>query len=347
MDLARAFDKGEDFYVLHCEGAEHWKHERLKGITASEAAALWAAEIADVTDGEQSFSWESPYSLWTAKLGASRDFDEDNELLYWGQVLEPIIADEYARRFGRALEDWGRHALLVSRERPHLRATLDRVILDTGDGRGPGVLECKNTSAFLLRHWSDGRPPERVWAQVQHQLAVTGWSWGVAAALLGGSRYLAVPVLCDDEWITEHLRRVDDLWARVVSGEAPPTDGSDATARALAARWRTHQPVYREPTEEAVQRFAALEQAREVGRAAEKDEKEHKNWLREFIGDASGVAGVVELKIEAGRVSHAQITEALLAKLPPEEAAKLTEAARGEPVKKLTKWKPARPGKRK
>jgi len=75
-----------------------------------------------------------------------------------------------------------------------------------------------------------------VWAQIQHQLAVTGARRGSVAVLLFGCEFKRADVTRDEEFINGILvPECEKLWDRIQSGGPPPeADGNPATAKALA-----------------------------------------------------------------------------------------------------------------
>ncbi|MGA2110368.1 MAG: transposase, partial [Syntrophorhabdales bacterium] len=121
-------------------------------------------------------------------------------------VLEGPIADLYARRTKSTL--WNPptpFCVAVHPRLPFLTATIDRWIIQAAGHDDRGDLEIKNVGAFNS-DWRDGKDialPLYVQAQVQHQLAVTGFSWAVVAALVGGNSLKTIEVARNPEFITE------------------------------------------------------------------------------------------------------------------------------------------------
>ena len=73
---------------------EAWLDVRKQGIGASDAAA--AVGISP---------YQSPLELWMIKTGRDGDMpkpdpDDDSSPMYWGNILEPIVAQHYTRRSG-------------------------------------------------------------------------------------------------------------------------------------------------------------------------------------------------------------------------------------------------------
>lgn len=73
---------------------EEWLMHRKQGIGASEAAAAVGLN-----------PYLSPLELWMIKTGRDADMpkdkpDDDRSPLFWGNVLEPVVAECYSRRTG-------------------------------------------------------------------------------------------------------------------------------------------------------------------------------------------------------------------------------------------------------
>lgn len=209
--------------VIRFDSRADWLAERRKRVQASEAAAVCGVD-----------PFQSAYSLWCEKVGlldgGAQSDDDISEAAFWGTALEPVIADRYALESGSELEDLGRTTILVG-DHPDLGATLDRKIAASGED-GPGILEIKAPGFLQREKWEEG-PPEKVVLQVQAQLAVTGYRWGVVAALLGGQDFRTFRVERDDELIALLYESVDSFM-RCVREKAPPApDGSEATLAAI------------------------------------------------------------------------------------------------------------------
>lgn len=171
---------------------------RKQGIGGSDAAA-----VAGVSP------WATPLDVWYEKTGqALAQHDEEAlERMHFGDVLEPIIADEFVRRNGMVVRR--ANATLVHPAHPFMLCHLDRRIV------GGGILECKATGSTVEE------PVEAHQVQVLHQLAVTGATFGVIAYLCGGNKYVQFSIERDDEAI-EALIRIESAFWRHVQNRTPP-----------------------------------------------------------------------------------------------------------------------------
>jgi hypothetical protein len=151
----------------------------------------------------------------------------------WGIRLEAIIAEAAAEEGKWKISKGG---YVSDPTTLGLGCSLDYVIESDPEEDGPGCLECKNVDWMVHRRsWVDAEPPLHLLLQHQHQMAATGYTWGVLAGFVGGNdlhlyRYRARPKL-----IADIRRRVREFWESIEEGRAPPVDGSDGASAVLRA----------------------------------------------------------------------------------------------------------------
>ena len=264
-------DPNDPFEVETYQSRDQWLEARLRGIGGSDAAALW---------GESQY--HSELSLYAEKRGQGAP-DVDKEWLKLGQLLEDDIAEMYTWKSGNVTSYPGANVIYRSTRWPWMFASLDRVI--HGE-RGYGVLECKNRSAYVISDWDEAGAPLDVQLQVQHALAVTGWQYGVIAALHGGNEFRFIEVERDEELIQLHVERCRELWNRVCSGEEPTADGSAASKAALARLHPTEEVPSVMLTPEADEWATKLEEAKGAIKGWEVVRDEMNNLLTQAIGNA-------------------------------------------------------------
>jgi len=222
-DLPSLSKPVEAFTLQKFPDRDSWLEAHQTAIGGSASAAVMGAS-----------AWESPYVLWARMSGLLGTSDEESEAMLWGNLLEPVIADEWARRTDRELVDHGRFTIARSTKYPELIATVDRVITSVVDG--PGLLEVKTTNAFNLKEW-DEEPPEQYQIQLQHQLLVTGYRWGYLCCLIGGQKLKWWKTEREDKYLEVHLRECLDMVRRVRENDPPEVDGHESTAIALRRRY--------------------------------------------------------------------------------------------------------------
>jgi predicted phage-related endonuclease len=177
----------------------------------------------------------SPFSLYHVKVGAleiERDQPEENEYLYWGKALEPVIIQRFEADTGFivAVEPpWTSH---LDTDDPRLAATLDAVCYDEPTEQWV-PLEVKNVSAFFADEWKD-EAPIFYQIQCQHQMMVTGAPVAYLCALLGGNRFRWTRIERSDEFISV-MREAELAFLGFVEARTPPpVDGSAHTKAVLA-----------------------------------------------------------------------------------------------------------------
>jgi putative phage-type endonuclease len=202
---------------------EQWLAVRQRGIGSSDAAA--AVGISP---------YQSPLELWLIKTGRDAglprvDPDDDSSPMFWGTLLEPLVATQYSRRTGHRVRRTNAVLQHPDPDKAWMLANIDREVVGVPDVQ---VLECKTAGEFGARLWKDG-VPEYVQAQVQHQLAVTGRKAADVAVLLCGQELAIHRIERDDEVIARLIELERRFWHYVETDTPPPADGSESAARAL------------------------------------------------------------------------------------------------------------------
>lgn len=200
---------------------EDWLSVRRNGIGSSDAAAAVGLN-----------PYKSQLTLWMEKTGrddlfAPIDVNDESTPVYWGTLLEPIVAASYVKRTGNRVRKV--NAVLQHPDHSWMLANLDREVVGVPEVQ---ILECKTAGVQGARLWKDG-VPEYVVLQVQHQLAVTGKRAADVAVLIGGQE-LQIHRIKRDDLLIERLIQLEEVfWGYVQSDVAPPVDGSDSADQAL------------------------------------------------------------------------------------------------------------------
>ena len=200
---------------------QDWLEVRRHGIGSSDAAAAVGLS-----------PYQSQLELWMHKSGradllpSTDPFDETSPL-YWGSLLEPIVAAHYTRRSGHKVRRV--NAVLQHPDHPWMLANLDREVVGQ---RHVQILECKTAGLHGARLWRDG-VPEYVQLQVMHQLAVTGHQAADVAVLICGQELQIHRIERDDRLIAQLIELEQQFWSWVQSDQEPPADGSQSAERAL------------------------------------------------------------------------------------------------------------------
>lgn len=198
-----------------------WLDVRKQGIGGSDAAAAVGLN-----------PYKSQLELWLEKTGRDAELrkpdpDDESQPIYWGTLLEPIVAAHYTKRTGNRVRRV--NAVLRHRDIPFMLANIDREVVGASD---VAILECKTAGMNGARLWRDG-VPEYVQLQVQHQLAVTGKAAGDVAVLICGQELQIHRIERDDALIARLIELEQRFWRYVETNTPPPADGSDSAASAL------------------------------------------------------------------------------------------------------------------
>ena len=253
---------------------EQWLQVRQSGIGSSDAAVALGLS-----------RYKSPLSLWLEKTDRRPATDlSDNEAVFWGTTLEPVLAYVYAKRTGLKVRRV--NAVLQHAEHPFMLANLDREVLGHADG--VGTLEIKTAGYHSAPQWEQGIPLAYQ-CQVLHQLAVTGHAWADVAVLIAGQDFRIYRVNRDDDKIADLIQREAAFWQHVTEDIQPDPDGSDDAAQALQSLYPQDDSQTLDLSEslEMNELFNHFLNARQQKEEAEAREAQLKQQLQASLGTAS------------------------------------------------------------
>lgn len=208
---------------------------------------VWGKGFAEICTTQSQYGPENPIYraahsffislpfMWMEKTGRAPTAPlgdggaDDLSPMYWGSLLEPIVAAHYTRRTGNRVRRI--NAVLQHPDHPWMLANIDREVMGASDVQ---LLECKTAGIQGVWLWRDG-VPEYVQLQVQHQLAVMGKQAADVAVLLGGQELQIFRIERDEELIAQLISLEREFWSYVERDQQPPADGSDSADRALRA----------------------------------------------------------------------------------------------------------------
>lgn len=202
---------------------EDWLAVRKQGIGSSDAAAAVCLN-----------PYKSQLELWLEKTGRDgnlpkADPHDEESPMYWGTLLEPIVAAHYTKRTGNRVRRINAVLQHPDPSLPWMLANIDREVMGVADVQ---ILECKTAGINGARLWKEG-VPEYVQLQVQHQLAVTGKAAADVAVLLGGQHLEIHRIERDEAMITRLIQLEREFWRYVEADTPPPADGSESAELAL------------------------------------------------------------------------------------------------------------------
>lgn len=226
---------------------------RMQGIGGSDVAALVGLS-----------PWTTPRDVWYSKVGHDGEGNPvdvfnlvtETDAMYWGRVLEDVVANEYALRTGCHVQatdyqfkgDPKKHPLAKN----YFIANVDRLVgkkfndikpedspflinEETGQLFTDKLLECKTSSAYMKDNWGeDGSSdiPEYYMAQVQWYMGVTGCKSADLAVLIGSNDF-RIYHLERNETVIEYLfTEADKFWTEYVLADVlpPPVNVDDSVS---------------------------------------------------------------------------------------------------------------------
>jgi len=206
------------FRIVPFSTRQEWLALRRSGIGASDISGIMGIS-----------PWTTPFQVWASKVGNLREVMDD-EAMRWGRILEDVILEEWARQ--TAVEIKHRQPLIRNLERPFMVATPDAL------PSYPAVVEVKNNS-----DWAWTEPPAHYYAQVQWQLAVTGYKLGDLVVLHAGRQMMVYPIEANAEYQARQIEAAEDFWKHVEANEPPSTKWEDSAVMAHLWPYSTEQTV--------------------------------------------------------------------------------------------------------
>ena len=168
--------------------------------------------------------YRSAYATIVGKWQASED--TAGECAYWGNVLEPVVADEFERRnpgLGKIIDPKG-YALVDTRY-PYMLGNLDR-ILEYADG-SLAPIEIKTSGSFALNDWQKGILPQAYVLQATWYARFVNADHFWLVVLVGGQTFLQFRVDVDPNLIAAMEQMAHQYWPYVERQEVPPAELMD------------------------------------------------------------------------------------------------------------------------
>lgn len=181
--------------VSQQDNEAEWLSVRTKGIGGSDIGAICG--VSPFTSARQVYFNKTGQFEEATKPGAAA-----KERMYFGHMLEPIVADEFAKRTGKKLLDVG--ATFAHKDAHWMRANVDRLIVDD-DGVPYGILECKTTSEYNNEEWESGEILMSYIYQLNWYLYILDLKYGAFACLVGGNKFYHYEVFRNDDLIKDAL----------------------------------------------------------------------------------------------------------------------------------------------
>ncbi|MEK4815759.1 YqaJ viral recombinase family protein [Macrococcus sp. FSL R5-0951] len=247
---------------------EEWLKARQSGIGGSDAGTILGVN-----------KWKSKTQLFFEKVNPELKQQVDNEFIYWGNVLEDVVAKEFETRTGKKVRK--NNKMLRHPEHEFMLANLDRVIVGE-----KALLECKTTSQYNIDQWKDDEIPASYLCQIQHYMAVTGYEKAYIAVLCGGNQFIWKEVPRDDELIEIIVNAEKDFWYNnVLAGVIPEIDGSDATKDFLNHMYKDIDETEIQLSDDVETLLTALEQVKQEEKELKELKTQYENKIKHILGN--------------------------------------------------------------
>ncbi len=220
-----------------------WLAARRSGIGGSDIAAILGLS-----------PYKTPLQLWMDKTGRAEDVAPDaaaEERMYWGTVLEDVVARHYAEERDFKLQRINQ--MLRHPDVPVALANIDRAVVvpnsrarwDDTARRVLGaerILEVKTAHAMASNSPEWGAPgtdevPRHYWLQCLWYMGITGLPRADLAVLFGGQKSVVYNIEFDASLFEDILETAQDWWRAHVEADSPPAPSSEDDARRL---WTAH-----------------------------------------------------------------------------------------------------------
>lgn len=195
-----------------------WHALRASGIGGSDIAAICKTS-----------PWTSPFALWAKKTGRIEDTVGASEAAEWGNILEPVILDQFEKRSGLTVHrDVGTWA---HKNRSWQLANPD-AIWEDADGN-LGIVEVK-TSRYE-DDWTNG-VPEYYKTQVYWYAQTFGFESTIyVVALFAGSKYRTFELNPSAFEQENNLSEVEKFRQYLDTDTQPDFDGATSTYETVRA----------------------------------------------------------------------------------------------------------------
>lgn len=241
---------------------DEWLSLRRTGIGGSDAPA-----VAGVSE------WRTPLDVYLEKRGEL--VNSETQPMRWGQLLEPVVRQEYADRTGRTV-------VVPQGIYRHPEHSFAIVSLD-GIADSERLYEGK--TARTPDGW--GKPgtdeiPIAYMLQVQHGMLVTGLPVADIAVLIGGQDFRIYTVEADAELQALLLGVETEFWQRVLSAEPP----APVTREDVRRRWAISSGTAKEATSEVAVLVRRLASYKAVMSVLDEQAEEIETAIQQHMADA-------------------------------------------------------------
>lgn len=214
----------------------------------------------------------------------------ETEPMRRGTRFEPVIRQLYVDETGATLKP--HPGVVRNKKYPFAHVSPDDFAVNDG---ADVYCEYKSVGAYVARDWgheNDEIPLPHL-CQVAWGFAMTDLVAADVCALIGVDDFRRFRIIRDRELEAMLLEKVERFYVDHIKARVPPAvDGSDSTAEWLKARYPESRGETLEATPEIESDAHELRRIRGLLEEYEAKEKELRNRMVAFIGNADGVRGI-------------------------------------------------------
>jgi putative phage-type endonuclease len=269
------------------EEKESYAISRAGGIGGTDMAAILGLS-----------PWKRPIDVYAAKVDPESVPEIDNEMLWWGRNLEPIVRRRYAERFGVTVAEpnhlapfftscrsWGEDSTIITGKESWMLAAPDGWIPSVRSG-----LEVK-CSGRKSSEWGDEGSedvPAHYAVQAAWYAAVcdaAGWNFAV---LFSGNTLQQYRITRDLELERDMITAARSFWHDNIQKRVEPAiDESESYGKYLARKFSLNTgAVISNPSPEILDWAAKMKLADNAEKEFAEIKREANNHLRALVGNA-------------------------------------------------------------
>ncbi len=288
---------------------EQWLMLRKQGIGGSDAGSVLGCN-----------KWRGALDIYWDKVNPNLEPQKDNEAMYWGRTMEPILREEFAKRTG--LQTVACPFMFASQEYPFMIADIDGVVTEADGSKA--LLEIKTANEFAAKEWENGVPAS-YGIQCFHYLAVLPeLSRAYIAVLIGGNTFKYEVIERDEETIQTLIAMEKNFWNNHVLKRIPPEP--DATSGAvLNSMYPTADNTSIILPAEADQLIAQIEECKSLEDDLKKTVAEAEAKLKGWIGKSESGRSVGGYCVHWKNVTTSRLDTTKLKAEQPDLVAKYTK----------------------
>lgn len=223
--------------------------------------------------------YKTALELYCEKSGLKEPADlSDNEKVYWGNVLEDVVAKEFMQRTSLAVRK--RKLAYTHDKYPFLKAHVDRIVEKFNI-----LLECKTCDKDKRHEWADDKIPYEYILQVNWNLGLAKRNIAYIAVLIGGNHYEHRKIEFDKELFDMQVKAAVKFWNDMLNNIPPEIVPEDNNLLFYLYPNHTENIIEATEIESAVgYRLQILNEIKELKAEQEKLEIEIKQMINSNLG---------------------------------------------------------------